>query len=127
LKEEPKRPRFSGEGYGHTQRETAPPRREGLQSIKEENTMKTEKHTIQFVSIETPLSTEIIISKKEYLKQLAFLTKQITKTAGEEFPAEQHVIIEENEKIQITRRRFSVGTGDVYLTIYTCKPGYHFK
>ena len=89
--------------------------------------MKTEKYAIQFVSIETPLSTEIIISKKEYLKQIDFLAKQTEKTAAEEYPVEEHYSQQENEKILIIRRRFSVGTGDVYLTSYTCKPGYHFK
>ena len=89
--------------------------------------MKTEKYAIQFVSIETPLSTEIIISKKEYLKQIDFLAKQTDKTTADEYPVEQHMTIDENEKIKIIRRRFSVGTGDVYLTSYTCKPGYHFK
>ena len=89
--------------------------------------MKTEKYAIQFVSIETPLSTEILISKKEYLKQIDFLAKQAHETANNEYPLEQHYSQQENEKILVIRRRFSVGTGDIYLTSYTCKPGYHFK
>jgi hypothetical protein len=89
--------------------------------------MKTEKYAIQFASVETILSTEIIISKTEYKKQLAFLAKQKAETISEEFPVEEYETIQENEKVKITRRRFSVATGDLYLTSYICKPGYQFK
>lgn len=89
--------------------------------------MKTEKYAIQFESIDTVMCTEIMISKKEFHKQLSFLAKQADNTAADEYPVEERTTTEENEKIIITRRLFSVGTGSVYLTSYICKPGYHFK
>ena len=89
--------------------------------------MKREKFAIQFVSIETPVSLELPISKTEYTRQLAFLGEQIEKTKENEYPVELTTTVNENEKITITRHRFSVGTGDTYLTRYTCKPGYQFK
>lgn len=89
--------------------------------------MKTEKYTIQFVSIDTPLSTEISISKSEYNKQLKFLSNRIDETSYNEYPIEQYVTVNENDQIIITRNRFSVGTGDTWLTSYVCKQGYHFK
>ena len=88
--------------------------------------MKTEKYSISFESVETALTTEIFISKKEYDKQIDFLAKQAYETAGNEFPLEQHTITRDGQQLLVIQHRFSVGTGDVYLTIYTCKPGYHF-
>ena len=89
--------------------------------------MKTEKYSIQFESIDTALSTEIFISKKEYNKQLDFLAKQAAETTGNEYPLETHTIEKDGEKMQVIQGRFSVGTGDVYLTKYMCKHGYYFK
>lgn len=89
--------------------------------------MKTEKYSIQFVSVETDLSTEIFISKKEYKKQIDFLAKVSYATVNDEFPLEQYCTMHDMERFTLIRQRFSVGTGDVWLSSYTCKPGYKFK
>ena len=88
---------------------------------------KTAKYTIEFHSIETPLSTEIQISGKEFDKQLRFLRQQIDATAGNEFPVETYTTESDFAGCTVTRYRFSVATGDVYLAKYQCKPGYQFK
>jgi hypothetical protein len=89
--------------------------------------MKTVKYSISFSSIDTDLSTEIIISKKEYLRQWDFLWEQISKTKENEYPMEHYHTKHETEKTIFLRDSFTVGTGTVYLTQCTCKPGYHFK
>ena len=89
--------------------------------------MKTEKYSIQFVSVDTDLSTEIFISKKEYKKQIDFLAKVAYETVNNEFPLEQFLATHDKEGFTIIRQRFTVGCGDVWLSSYTCKPGYKFK
>lgn len=89
--------------------------------------MKTEKYAIQFISCETVMTKEIPISKAEFKKQLAFLAEQTRMTAGTGNAVDHYSDVEENEKIKIIRYRFSVGMGDVWLSCYSCKPGYHFK
>ena len=88
--------------------------------------MKTVKYTISFSSIDTDLSTEILISKKEFLKQLDFLSEQNLKTAENEYPLEMYHVKHETERTTIFRYSFTVGTGTVYLTECRCKPGFYF-
>jgi hypothetical protein len=89
--------------------------------------MKTEKYAIQFVSIDTALSMEIQISKKEFERQYTFLQKQMLNTENDENAVEHYTDTTENNQIIITRHRFSVGMGDTWLSVYKCKSGYHFK
>ena len=88
---------------------------------------KTAKYTIEFHSVETPLSTEIQISAKEFDKQLKVLLQQTLNTKDDEFPVETHTKEDDFTGCTVLRYRFSVATGDVYLTRYQCKPGYQFK
>lgn len=90
--------------------------------------MKTKLYKIQFQFIETNMSSEIIISKKEFDKQLAFLREQIAKTADYECPVEEMQAFE-TDRICYTEKTyvFSSGCATTYLTESICKTGYKFK
>lgn len=89
--------------------------------------MKTVKYSISFYSVETELSTEICISKKEYQKQLDFLENQLIETREYESPVEYRNEIYETEKVLSITHYFTVGMGTTSLTCCKCKAGYHFK
>lgn len=89
--------------------------------------MKTEKFTISFTGIDTALSKEITISKKEYQSQFAFLMRQVKETAENEYPMEYRAFTYDRENVLLTMHVFTVGTADTTLIAYSCKPGFVFK
>ena len=89
--------------------------------------MKTVKYAISFYSVDTDLSTNIPISKKEYIKQLSFLKKKEQQTANDECPVEHMRTVNETEQIILIQDSFTVASGTTFLTRCECKDGYHFK
>lgn len=87
----------------------------------------TNRYTISFDSIETRMSTEIQISKKEFDQQLRFLRSMLDTTAEDEYPMEERFHGSLGGNVIVSTYSFTVGTGTTYLTHYEAKPGYHFK
>ena len=87
----------------------------------------TNRYTISFESIESRMSTEIQISKKEFERQLKFLRIEMAATEGYEYPMEEHFYEHSSEIMTERTYRFDVCTGSTYLSHYECKPGYQFK
>lgn len=90
--------------------------------------MKKVKYSIQFDYLEQFESTEIVISKAEFDKQLKHLKEQV-KANGEldyECPIELMERSKENEQIVITTYHFQSGCADIYLKKYSCKEGWSF-
>ena len=71
---------------------------------------KTVKYTIEFHAIETPLSTEIQLSGKEFDKQLKFLLQQTLDTKDNEYPVETNATEQDYTGYTVTRYRFSIAT-----------------
>ena len=90
--------------------------------------MKTERFYIEFLGIDTPLSTSIRISKAEYQKQFSFLLRKVK----EQQPDTENMIeyrsqTFDNEKVTLTHHFFTVGTAETVLTAVGAKPGYCLK
>ena len=91
--------------------------------------MKTTKYSIQFDYLEQLGSTEIIISKAEFDKQLKHLKEQVkaSEKFEYEYPNELKEYSNETTQIIITTYLFESGCANIYLKKYSCKEGYHFK
>lgn len=91
--------------------------------------MKTKKFTISFDSLENEMSTEIVITEKEYYKQLTFLLNQEKETKDNDVEYRIEKICEqrkEDEKIILDIIYFQNCTATTTLKKYRCKQGYHF-
>ena len=88
--------------------------------------MVTKEYIIRFQNIETSMSTQIKISKKEYDKQYKYLMSQIEETKEDECPMEHTTYNDDLEKITQQRDYFTVACADTVLIKRECKPGYQF-
>ena len=90
--------------------------------------MKTDKYTIEFSGWETLNTEPITLTKKEFELQLKKLNEQHEAHMNDdEGPTEKRVYTSDLEKLVHTSIFFSIGTSDIILHQYHCKPGYHFK
>lgn len=90
--------------------------------------MKTKIYKIAFQFIESDMCSNIVISKKEFDRQLAFMREQVKATAKNEYPIEEYPVekcdhICYNETTYI----FTSGCATTYLFALICKNGYKFK
>ena len=90
--------------------------------------MKKAKYSIEFDYLEQLSSTEIVISKAEFNKQLKHLIEQVKQSTecDYECPVELQKWIKESDKVIITTYDFKSGCGNVYLKSYVCKEGWSF-
>lgn len=88
--------------------------------------MKTAKYVIAFDSIDTDMCYELVISKKEYNRQLAFLRQQVERTKDNECPCTERIYKHDHGTFTETTIYFSVATATTYLSALECKEGYHF-
>lgn len=90
--------------------------------------MKKAKYSIEFDYLEQLGSTEIVISKAEFDKQLKHLKGQVKQSTELDYecPVELMKHSKENEKIVITTYHFQSGCADIWLKKYTCKDGWSF-
>lgn len=90
--------------------------------------MKKAKYSIEFDYLEQLGSTEIVISKAEFDKQLNHLKKQAqqSKELDYECPVELNEETKENDRLIITTYHAKSGCADVWLKSYVCKDGWSF-
>ena len=91
--------------------------------------MKTVKYTIQFDYLEQMGSSEIVISKAEYDKQLKRLRSQKERSdvEGFEFPIETREYVDDYKTHIMTTYVFQSGCAEIWLNKYECKKGYKFS
>ena len=90
--------------------------------------MKTIKYSIQFDNLESLNSGDIEISKAEFNRQLRHYRNQISTTAENECPVEEHEPrVKEYDTYTETSYIFACACATVWLTEIKCKDGYCFK
>ena len=89
--------------------------------------MKKAQYEIMFSAIDAALSRDIIVSKAEYNRQLAFLLAQLKTTEENEYPMEHRTYTNDYTGCTVTTHIFTVGMADTTLKEIVCKPGYCIK
>lgn len=84
------------------------------------------KYTIQFDSCENLMSTEIEISKDEYLKQLKYLEKLVDETEEHENPVSMDFRVYDRKQYTEKVYYFQCVTGTTILVHKIIKDGYRF-
>lgn len=91
--------------------------------------MKTAKYKLEIEFYENQMLSDMTITKKEFLRQLAFMREQIELTKDYECPvteASWSPQVREHKGVIETVYTFCSGCGRTFLTAFECKPGYHF-
>lgn len=90
--------------------------------------MKTTRYYIQFDNLERPMSTQMEISKAQYIEQLKHLRQQVLDSESCEYPLNEldPTVYDLNTTIKTTIS-FNCGCAYTDLIKIECKPGYCFK
>lgn len=97
-------------------------------------TYENEKYILRVFAHDVELLSSIKLSRKEFERQLRFLQQQVRDAKaeddeGDEFEVhmQKDVLQNDYERETCTTYWFGVGEANVFLDMWECKEGYHYK
>ncbi len=87
----------------------------------------TEKYFISFSGLDTELSAQMQISKKEFQRQMIFLQGQVGTPVIDDLVVEYRSHLDDVGNVWQIRHYYTTGTAETELVEMHCKEGYCFK